>query len=242
MTQPRVIILAGGKGRRLRPYTMTLPKPLLPLGEMPVLEILLRRLRRSGFRDVTLAVSHLPELIENVCGDGARFGLKIRYSREHRPLSTAGPLALVRGLRRAFLVINGDILTNLDYRALLRFHGERRAAATVAVHRRRLQDDFGIIEVGAGGILAGWTEKPQHEHVVSMGVYALQPRVLRYIRPGKALDMPALILRLRDAGEKVLVYESSCLWLDIGRPEDYEAATEMFARHRAELLGERVRR
>ena len=142
----RAVILAGGEGTRLRPYTTILPKPLMPVGEMPILEIVLRQLKHRGFDRVTLAVSYLAELIEAFCGDGSRFGLEIRYSREPRALSTAGPLKLVPGLDETFLVMNGDVLTTLDYAALVRFHRDRGAAATIAMHRRTIEIDFGVIE------------------------------------------------------------------------------------------------
>ena len=141
----QAVILAGGQGTRLRPYTAVLPKPLMPIGDMPILEIVLRQLQRAGFRDVTLAVSYLAEMMQAYCGDGSRFGLRIRYSRETASLSTAGPLKLIPGLDDTFLVMNGDLLTTLDYAALIRFHREHGAMATIATHRRTVLIDYGVV-------------------------------------------------------------------------------------------------
>ncbi|OGF16963.1 MAG: nucleoside-diphosphate-sugar pyrophosphorylase [Candidatus Eisenbacteria bacterium RBG_16_71_46] len=232
----RAVILAGGEGTRLRPYTTVLPKPLMPVGEMPILEIVLRQLKHRGFDRVTLAVSYLAELIEAFCGDGSRFGLEIRYSREPRALSTAGPLKLVPGLDETFLVMNGDVLTTLDYAALVRFHRDRGAAATIAMHRRTIEIDFGVIEAGADGALERYIEKPRYHYTVSMGVNVLEPRALAHIGENEALGMPDLLLRLKAAGETVVAYEEPCLWLDIGRVDDYEKALDVFASRRAEFL------
>lgn len=232
------VILAGGEGTRLRPYTTVFPKPLMPVGDMPILEIVLRQLRRSGVTRVTLAVSYLAELIEAFCGDGARFGLEIRYSRETKPLSTAGPLRLVPGLDDTFLVMNGDILTTLDYAALVRHHRMQGAAATLAMHRRSVKIDFGVVETGEGGVLERYIEKPEYHYTVSMGINVLEPRALAHIGDGESLGMPDLLLRLKAAGEKVVAYEPPCLWLDIGRVDDYESALETFRERRAEFLGE----
>ncbi len=232
------VILAGGEGTRLRPYTTVLPKPLMPVGDMPILEIVLRQLKRDGFTRITLAVSYLAELIEAFCGDGSRFGLDIHYSRETRALSTAGPLRLVPNLDETFLVMNGDVLTTLDYGALVRHHREQGAAATLAMHRRSVRIDFGVVETGAGGALEGYIEKPEYHYTVSMGVNVLEPSALRHIADGEALGMPDLLLRLKAAGEKVIAFEAPCLWLDIGRVDDYESALDTFRAHRAAFLGE----
>jgi len=232
----QAVILAGGKGTRLRPYTTVLPKPLMPIGDMPILEVVLRQLRRHGFERVTLAVSYLAELIEAYCGDGARFGIDIRYSRETRELSTAGPLRLIEGLDETFLVMNGDLLTTLDYGALVRSHRDSGAVATAAVHRRTVKIDYGVVEPGPGGTLGAYIEKPEIPYTVSMGINVLEPEALDHIQAGETLGMPDLLLRLKAAGRPVHVNESSCLWLDIGRPEDYEEAMEIFDSRRAEFL------
>jgi NDP-sugar pyrophosphorylase family protein len=232
----QAVIFAGGKGERLRPYTALLPKPLLPIGDLPILEVVLRQLHRSGCTRVTLAVSYLAELVERLCGDGARFGLEVRYSREPAPLSTAGPLKLIDGLDESFLAMNGDVLTTIDYRALLDFHRAQRATATIATHRRTVKVEFGVLEIDADGSLIDYLEKPDYEYRVSMGVYALEPRVRDYIAAGEAVDMPTLLRRLRSAGERVVTYESRGVWLHIARRDDYEEALEVFERHREEFL------
>ena len=237
----QAVILAGGQGTRLRPYTAVLPKPLMPIGDMPILEVVLRQLRRAGFTDVTLAVAYLAEMMQAYCGDGSRFGMTLRYSRETGALSTAGPLKLVPGLGETFLVMNGDILTTLDYAALVRFHRERGAVATIATHPRSVRIDFGVVETTADGALARYTEKPEIHYRVSMGVNVLEPKALEYIQPGEALGMPDLMLRLRDAGHRVMTYSEPCLWLDIGRMDDYEAALQTFESRRAEFLPEAPR-
>lgn len=224
-----VVVLAGGEGQRLRPYTWVVPKPLLPIGNTSVLELLLVQLQRQGFAQVILAVSYLAELVEAGCGDGSRFGLQIRYSREPTPLSTAGPLKLIDGLSSTFLTVNGDVLTDFRYEPLLRFHKERGAVATIAAQRRRIEIDFGVIEKRGNERLGRYIEKPSYDYLVSMGLNVLEPRVLDYIEPGEKLDMPVLMQRLGDAGERVLVFETECLWLDIGREDDYERAIDLFS-------------
>lgn len=233
----KAVILAGGLGTRLRPYTTIFPKPLMPIGDMPILEIVLRQLRHAGVTDVTLAVSYLAELIEAFCGDGSRFGLRLRYSRETKVLSTAGPLRLIDGLDETFLVMNGDILTTLDFAALVRHHKERGAAATIALHRRSVKIDYGVVEAAADtGDLVRFIEKPEYHYTVSMGINVLEPRALEHIGFEEVLGMPDLLLRLRDAGDVVTTCELPCEWLDIGRPDDYETALHTFIERRAEFL------
>jgi NDP-sugar pyrophosphorylase family protein len=234
----KAVILAGGKGTRLAPYTLVFPKPLMPLGETPILEIVIRQLVRRGFEEVTLAVGHLAQLIESYFGDGARFDVKIRYSREDRPLGTAGPLAAVGDLDEPFLVMNGDILTTLDYGSFLADHVESGAAASVATFRRAYTVDFGVVETD-GDRIVGYIEKPETTCDVSMGINALSPHVLERIRPGERLDMPDLLLQLIGAGEEVRSVPFEGRWLDIGRHDDFAAAQEQFIHHRREFLGGR---
>lgn len=234
----KAVILAGGKGTRLAPYTLVFPKPLMPLGETPILEIVIRQLVRRGFEEVTLAVGHLAQLIESYFGDGARFDVKIRYSREDRPLGTAGPLAAVGDLDEPFLVMNGDILTTLDYGSFLADHVESGAAASVATFRRTYTVDFGVVETD-GDRIVGYIEKPETTCDVSMGINALSPHVLERIRPGERLDMPDLLLQLIGAGEEVRSVPFEGRWLDIGRHDDFAAAQEQFIHHRREFLGGR---
>src|SRR3954471_21664502 len=232
----RAVVLAGGRGTRLAPYTTVLPKPLMPIGDMPILEILLRQLQRSGIRRVTLAVGHLAALLESYFGDGARLGVSLDYSYEDEPVGTAGPLALVADLDRTFLVMNGDLLTTIDFGDLLRAHRSRGADVTVGLFEKRVAIDLGIVDTDASGRVTDYTEKPTLTYDVSVGIYAMEPSVLAHIEPSERLDLPDLVLRLIAAGAEVHAYRFSGTWFDIGRPDDYAAASEHFARQRDELL------
>jgi len=232
----RAIILAGGKGTRLRPLTWTLPKPLVPIGDMPILEIVVRQLAAAGFSRVTVSTGYMAELIEAHFGDGTAWGLAIDYVHEDVPLSTAGPLKLVDDLPEHVLVMNGDVLTDIDYAALVREHIEAGAGGTVATKRREAPIDFGVVEADADGWLESWREKPTYTFEVSMGVYVVAREAVRLIADGEALGMPDLLLRIRDAGGRVLCRHCDCYWLDIGRFDDYETAQNDFAAHRALLV------
>jgi len=234
----KAVILAGGKGTRLAPYTKILPKPLMPVGDMPILEVIIRQLRSAGVEEVILTVGHLAELLRAFFGDGEHFGLKIRYSLEDHPLGTAGPLALVDGLDDTFLVMNGDILTDLSVRDLVRFHKEAGATATIAMHQRKVKIDLGVILCDGGSRVVGYIEKPTYDYQVSMGIYVFEPRVLNYIPQGKYLDFPNLVHKLLGEGEKVVGYLFDGYWQDLGRPDDYERATEDFNNLRAKFLPE----
>ncbi len=232
-----VIILAGGKGTRLRPLTAVFPKPLVPIGERPVLDILLTRLSRMGFRRITLCTGYLEELLRAVLGDGGKYGLEIRYNHEEAPLGTAGPLALLEDLTDTFMVMNGDLLTTLDFRRMLADHAEHNADATIAVYRREVKIDFGVIDGDGDGGFVRYHEKPEYRFEVSMGVNVLNRSVLAHIRPGDHADMPDLITRTHEAGGLVRCYREDCYWLDIGRMEDYATAQEHFAENQDLFLG-----
>ena len=232
----KAVILAGGKGTRLQPYTTVFPKPLVPVGDVPILEILLRQLKRSGVTDITLAVGHLAELIEAFFGDGSKLGLTIRYIREDTPLGTVGPLAQVPGLDDDFLMMNGDLLTTLPYAELMAVHKREGAAATIAVHKRDVKIDLGVLALDDGSCVAEYIEKPTYHYRVSMGVYAFSPRVLSLIPANEYMDFPTLINVLLEKGEKVYGYQSDHYWLDIGRPDDYQQAVDEFEAHRSEFL------
>lgn len=234
----QAVILAGGRGTRLRPFTATLPKPLVPVGDHPIIEVVLRQLRHFGFDDVVVSTGHLAELIEAYCGDGRRWGLKVRYVREEKPLGTAGGLKLIRGLRPSFLTINGDVLTTLDFRKLFEFHALTRSEATIGVCRRESPVDFGVIELDGRDRLSAYIEKPTYRYLVSMGVNVLDRSALRHIRPGEALGIPDLVRRVADAGGTVSGFRNKAEWMDIGRPSDYEAVQELFSspRRRARYL------
>jgi NDP-mannose synthase len=226
----KTVILAGGKGTRLAPYTTIFPKPLVPIGDRPILEIIIRQLVRQGFEDILLSVGHLGELIEAYFQNGHRNiqGLKLSYYRESQPLGTAGSLALVPGLDETFLAMNGDVLTTLNYGALVDFHYSNQAALTIAMHSKAVHIDLGVLETGEFGRLKSYREKPQFNFKVSMGVYVYEPLALRYIPKGQYFDFPDLVMRLLDNGEKVVGFHSEDYWLDIGRREDYELAQHDF--------------
>ncbi len=234
----RAVILAGGRGTRLGAFTAVLPKPLVPLGDIPVLEVLLRRLSRFGVVRATLAVNHLASLIQAYFGDGRKFGIAVDYVAEDRPLETAGPLAGVDGFDRALFVVNGDLLTDLDFAALAAAHRDRSSIATIALYRREIKLDFGIVALDADQHVADYIEKPTYDHFISMGAYVMEPAVLRYIAARKRFDLPDLVRTLIAAGERVAAYVHRGYWLDVGRPEDYSQAQEDFPAMRASLLGE----
>lgn len=233
----RAVILAGGKGVRLRPFTASFPKPLVPLGDMPILEVLMRRLVHFGVTDITLTLGHLAELIKAYFLHRKEFTreINLNYVDEAKPTGTAGSLAFVSGLNDTFLVMNGDVLTDLDFDALVAFHKNHGAALTIAMHERRVKIDLGVLDFDAEYRVTNYHEKPQNSYYVSMGIYVYEPRALRYIEPGEYLDFPDVVLRLIAAGEKVCAMPSDSLWLDIGRPDDYAKAQEMFAEKKGSL-------
>lgn len=224
----RAVILAGGKGRRLLPYTAVLPKPLVPLGERPVLAIVIEQLRRAGFGRLTLAVGHLSEQIQAYFGDGTRFGVAIEYSREAVPLGTAGPLSLLADIDEDFLVVNGDVLSDLDPADLMRAHRRSGAVGTIAVYRKAVDVTLGVLTLDAAGDVAAYDEKPEMHYLASTGIYCFRPDVLQHLEPGAYCDLPDLVRRLVGRGERVHGHRFEGFWLDIGRPEDYEAALAMF--------------
>jgi NDP-mannose synthase len=236
----RAVILAGGEGTRLRPYTTVLPKPLMPIGDRPVLDIVVRQLKAHGFERITIATGYLAELIEAFFGAGERYGIPIDYYREHEPLGTVGALALIDGLSEDdVLVMNGDVLTDIDYAALLADHKESGAAATIATKTREIQVSLGVLRFGDGGDptrLTGYDEKPTIDYTASMGVYCFAPRALTRIEPNVRLDFPDLVLRLIADGETVRAWPSDDYWLDIGRHDDYEQAQEEFESVRDRLI------
>jgi len=232
----KAIVLAGGKGARLAPYTKILPKPLMPIGEMPILEVLLRQMKGAGVDKVIITVGHLAGLLQAFFQDGRKLGLHIEYSLEDKPLGTSGPISLVKGLDETFLVTNGDVLTTLDLKDLIRFHEKHKATATIAVHVRKVDIDFGVVECDENNRMVGYREKPSIEYMVSMGIYVFEPKVLSYIPYCQYLDLPDLVKKMIAAGEKVVSYPYKGYWQDLGRPDDYERATRDFDSMRAEFL------
>ena len=235
----KAIVLAGGKGARLAPYTRILPKPLMPIGDLPILEILLRQMRSAGVREVILTVGYLGELMRAFFQDGSRLGLQIDYSFEEQPLGTAGPLALVADrLDDTFLVTNGDVLTTLDLRELVDDHRSSGAAATIASHARAVKIDLGVLQFDGDRCLKGYIEKPTYNFFVSMGIYVFEPRVLDYIPCNQYLDFPDLVLKLIANGERVRGYPFDGYWQDLGRADDYEQAVQDFEALRPQILKE----
>ncbi len=235
----QAVILAGGKGRRLAPYTTVLPKPLMPIGDMPILEVILRQLKRAGITEIKMAVGHLAEIMQAFFGDGKRLGLKIEYSLEEKPLGTAGPLSLIKDLSSPFIVMNGDILTDLDFSALISYHQDKKAIATVATYKRHVKIDFGVIEIDDHNSLTGYIEKPSFDYRVSMGIYVFNKEVLSYIPHNKYLDFPDLVLKLLKDNKNIVSYPFDGYWLDIGRPDDYAIAIEEFDKKREIFLPDR---
>jgi NDP-sugar pyrophosphorylase family protein len=259
----KAVVLAGGKGARLAPYTKILPKPLMPIDDMPILEVLLRQMKACGVEDVTLTVGHLSELLKAFFQDGSQWGLNIHYSYEETPLGTAGPIALVGGLDETFMVTNGDVLTTLSFREIVDFHKSQHAIATIASHKRQVHIDLGVLQRDGGCqtngraemmaacayrdrcqfwrggcLVTGYNEKPTFDYVVSMGVYIFEPEVLAYIPKNEYLDFPDLVLKLIAAGEKVVSFPFDGYWMDLGRPDDYAQAAEDFSHMRAQFLPE----
>jgi NDP-mannose synthase len=235
----KVVIVAGGKGTRLKPLTAVFPKPLVPLGNKPVIEILLRQLSSLHFRNITICTGYLAELVMAVCGDGSKFGLNINYSREAAPLGTAGPLGLVEGLTDPFMVMNGDLLTTLNFNRMVEFHREEKADFTLGVFPREVKIDFGVVERDGRKAFNGFREKPTYYFEVSMGVNVIGLAARQYIQAGQYLDMPDLILRMHQNKEKISCYREDCFWLDIGRMDDYALAQERFCEDECHFLGKK---
>jgi NDP-sugar pyrophosphorylase family protein len=234
----RAVVLAGGKGTRLAPYTRLFPKPLMPIGDYPILEIMLRQMKRAGIRHVTLTVGYLGNMLRLFFQDGTRLGMQIEYVDENKPLGTSGPLANVAGLEDTFLVTNGDVLTDLDLNDLISFHQEQRAIATIATHKRKVNINLGVVDLDKQNTVLNYLEKPSIDYLVSMGVYVFEPRVLQYIPKDEYLDFPDLVKKLVAAGEKVSGYVFKGYWEDLGNADDYARATSDFEKDRSRFLPE----
>jgi NDP-sugar pyrophosphorylase family protein len=232
----KAVILAGGKGTRLAPYSTILPKPLLPIGDVPILDVIIRQLSQYGFDDVTLAVGHMAELVMAYCGDGTKYKINLTYSREEKPLGTAGPLAGVQGLNETFLVTNGDVLTTINYADMLRYHKQQGAIATLAVCKRDVKLELGVVRSVDGTWVDEYIEKPTLHYSVSAGVYVFEPAVLTHIPRGKPLDLPELVLNLISGNQRVACYSHCGYWLHVSRKDDYEIAVKEFVSHRDEFL------
>ena len=234
----QAVILAGGRGTRLRPYTMVLPKPLVPIGERPILEIIVRQLREHGFTNLVFAVNHMAELVRSFFGDGSKWGTRITYSLEDEPMGTAGPIGLLEDLQENFLVMNGDVLTDIDYGDLMRVHMEKQPIATVATCIKKVPISLGVLDVSPEQRLVGYTEKPVLQYCVSMGIYILNRRILQYIARDRYLDLPNLMQTLIQKGEAIHCYDYHGRWLDIGNPGDLQEAVAEFERSSHGFLNE----
>jgi NDP-sugar pyrophosphorylase family protein len=235
----KAIILAGGKGTRLAPYTTIFPKPLMPIDGMPILEVVVKQLAHFQIKEVVFTVSQQSEpLLSAYFGNGSRFGVEIRYSKEEKPLGTAGPLSILTALPETFLVMNGDVLTTLNYQKLIQYHRQHRGIVTIAMSQKKVQLGLGVTEFDRGHRLTRYIEKPTLSYSVSMGIYVFEKRVLKWISEKKYLDFPDLIQKLVRKGQKVVCYPSKDFWLDIGTHEDYEVAQKKFQGMRKKLLYE----
>ena len=235
----RAVILAGGKGSRLRPFTITVPKPLVPIGELPIVEILIRQLKHQGFDRITIAVGHLASLIRAFCGSGEPWGIPIDYVYEERPLGTIGCLALIEHLDEdRVLVVNGDTLTDLDMARVYAAH-DGKDALTICANRRSVEIDFGVLETAPDGYLTSYVEKPALSYRVSMGINVLSTwAIAEYIPKGERLDTPDLVRKLVDAGRKVRVLDTDAYWLDLGRMTDLETGVAVFEKNPRRFLPE----
>lgn len=234
----KTIILAGGQGTRLAPYTTVFPKPLVPLGDHPIMDILVRQLEHYGFTDVVVSVGYLAELIMAYFSEEHMEGRKTKLSfvRETHPLGTVGALALVPDLNETFMTINGDTLTTLDFRKLVDFHKQQGAVMTIAMHRRQVKIDLGVLETDASHRIERFIEKPTYEFSVNTGIYVYEPQILKYIEPGKRMDFPELVERLMKNGDRIVGYPSQDYWLDLGTHVDYERAQREFEQLKGKIL------
>jgi NDP-sugar pyrophosphorylase family protein len=232
----RAVVLAGGAGTRLRPYTVVLPKPLMPIGEYPILEVIIRQLVRHGFTHVTLAVNHQANILKAFFEDGSRWNVHIDYSLEREPRSTIAPLALIPDLPENFLLMNGDVLTDFDLSGFLARHAASGRLFTIAAARRWQMIDYGVLQIDSRHRLIGFSEKPQTEYLVSMGIYAVNRKILQFVPPNSKYGFDDLMKDLLAKAETVDVEPYEGYWLDIGRPDDYMRAVEEFEQRKVQFL------
>lgn len=222
--EKKAIILAGGRGARLYPYTVALPKPLVPVAETPILEIIIRQLQRAGFSEIILAVNHQAELIRAYFGDGAKYGIKISYSLETIPLSTIAPLRLISDLPENFLVMNGDVLTDLDFAEFLDWHQDQEVEFSISAFNVEETSQFGVLELAAEGDLTSFSEKPARKICVSMGVYAVNRSILRLVPEDRAFGFDDLMRMGLETGAKIVGRVYDGYWRDLGTPKQYQEA------------------
>jgi len=223
----KAIILAGGRGSRLYPYTTVLPKPLMPVGDVPILEHLFRNLKKHGITEVMLATGYLGELIESYCGNGSKLGMNITYSRETHPMGTAAPISLMaEKISETFLVMNGDLLCDIDFKELLEYHISKRSCVTIGAFNQIHKIGLGVLNLDNDNNLICYEEKPEYRYLVSMGIYVMEPIVLNYLKLSEKMDLPNLINLLIKEKNKVAVYKHNGYWLDIGTHKDLDKAVK----------------
>ena len=232
----RAVILAGGKGTRLRPYTKIFPKPMMPIGKFPILEIVVKQLKFYGFNHITIAVGHQAHVIKTYFGNGSKFKVLIDYIQERKPLSTMGPLKLIKNLPDNFLVMNGDVLTDLNFDKFFRYHKIRKYLFTISSYSRSELLDYGLLETNKNEFLKNFFEKPTRKFNVSMGVYMLNKKILNYIPNNKSFGFDNLMLKLLKSKIKVKTKKHTGYWLDIGRPNDYILAVDQFHKIKNKLI------
>jgi NDP-sugar pyrophosphorylase family protein len=232
----RAVILAGGKGTRLRPYTVVLPKPLMPIGDYPILEVIIRQLVQNKFSHITLAVNHQADLIKTFFGDGYKWGIKIDYSLEDKPLSTMAPLKLIKDLPDNFLVMNGDVLTDLNYGEFYEYHIKNKNIFTISSYQREVKSEFGVLELDNQNNLVGFKEKPIEKYNVSMGIYMVSKKAVEYIPKNSFYGFDNLMLDLIKDKQHPKIKKFDGFWLDIGRPDDYEIAINIFEKEKEKFI------
>jgi NDP-sugar pyrophosphorylase family protein len=226
--QKRAVILAGGQGTRLKPYTIVLPKPLVPVGNLPIMEILLNQLKSAGFTHITIAVNHLAEIIMAYFQDGKKWGITIDYSIEDKPLSTMGPLKLIKDLPDNFLIMNGDVLTDLNFAAFMDNHLKEKRLFSISSFIRTDKSEYGVLNINADSELTEFKEKPEYSFQVSMGIYAVNKKIMDYIPEHTFFGFDHLMYKLLEEKQPVKVIPHQGIWLDIGRPTDYQLALDTF--------------
>ena len=239
MTDKRAIILCGGKGTRLKPYTVVLPKPLMPIGDYPIIEVIIRQLKTFGFKRITLAVNHQADIFKAFFGDGKKWGLDIDYILEKNSLGTMGPLSLINDLEEDFLVMNGDILSDIDFGECYEIHRKTKSIFSISSYKRRQLIDFGVLEKSDSNILKSFKEKPEFEFEVSMGIYMVNREVKKYIPKNTFYGFDNLMLQLLQEKKEVKLIEHKGSWLDIGRPDDYLMAAKIFNENKDKFIIEK---
>jgi NDP-sugar pyrophosphorylase family protein len=225
----KAVILAGGKGTRLRPYTTHFPKPLMPLGDKPIIEIVIKQLKLADIEEIIVTTGHLSEMFHALLNDGKKLGVKIKYSVEDKPMGTAGPLSILRNdLREDFFVVNGDVLCDLNFLKMRDYHLKNGNAATIGVAERSVFVDFGLVHLDNLNCFSEWEEKPTIKYLVSMGIYVLSPDSLNLLPDNEFFNIPDLIQKLHHNKKKVMGFTHRGMWLDIGRPDDYENACNIY--------------